>query len=71
MRNQMKNTVKNQKDQKNQKQKTGYTYVEKNIYNTGVSYRVRVGSQTINVKSLKKAREWKKTFKSTNDSFVW
>ena len=63
MRNQMKNTVKNQK--------TEYTYVEKNIYNTGVSYRVRVGSDSRNFKKLKDARAWKKQMLAADKSFIW
>ncbi len=46
--------------------KTSYKYIEKNIYKTGDSYRVRVGGFSHNTPNLKIARKVRSLFKTSN-----
>jgi hypothetical protein len=52
--------------------KSDYVYVEKNIYKTGKSYRVRVGRRSEYAPTLKLARATKKIMKNlTSNILVW
>ncbi len=52
------------KKQKQKSAKTDYNYVEKNIYKTGTSYRVRVSGQSTNCRTLTEARKFKRFLKT-------
>lgn len=54
MKKQMENAVK----------KSDYTYIEKNIYKAGKTYRVRVGNRSEYAPNITQARKLKKLFKS-------
>lgn len=57
---------------KGSKKISDYNYIEKNIYRTGNSYRVRVGNYSIYTDTLISARKSKKRFKQymANESNV-
>lgn len=59
------------KTTKSVKANPGYTFIESNIYKTGKSYRVRVGSRSEYATSLTKARQAKKLMKSSSTSTIF
>lgn len=46
------------------KSKSNYTYIEKNIYKDGKSYRVRVSGQSANCHTLTEARSFRRFLKT-------
>ena len=60
------------KKQLENSKKEDYTYIEKNIYKTGKSYRVRVGKYSENGTSLTQARKIRKRLKEfSKSSWSW